>query len=159
MGVNYFTDKQIRELKANKYVKRVSNKSITYTEECRQQMHEYSIQGLSAKMSCIKLGFNLATLGESRIYNLQTISNNQAERMEGFKDTRNTNSGRPSLKNLSSKEIIKRQNERIEYLKQELEFVKKNDLIERKALDRYLKKQSVKNSKKYITKFPKNKTK
>ena len=30
MGVNYFTDEQVEILRQNKYVKNVSNKSITY---------------------------------------------------------------------------------------------------------------------------------
>ena len=33
MGKNYFTDEQVELLKKNKYVKHVSNKSITYTLE------------------------------------------------------------------------------------------------------------------------------
>ena len=36
MGVNYFTDEQVELLKKNKYVKHVSNKSITYTLEFKE---------------------------------------------------------------------------------------------------------------------------
>ena len=33
MGVNYFTEEQVKELEKNPYVKKVSNKSITYAKE------------------------------------------------------------------------------------------------------------------------------
>ena len=33
MGVNYFTEEQVKELEKNPYVKKVSNKSITYEKE------------------------------------------------------------------------------------------------------------------------------
>ena len=37
MGKNYFTAEQIEKLKDNPYVKNISEKSITYTEEFRSQ--------------------------------------------------------------------------------------------------------------------------
>ena len=40
MGVNYFTEEQVRELEKNPYVKKVSNKSITYAEEFKE-LHIY----------------------------------------------------------------------------------------------------------------------
>ncbi len=33
MGANYFSDEQVKELEKNPYVKKVSVKSITYSEE------------------------------------------------------------------------------------------------------------------------------
>ena len=33
MGANYFNDEQVKELEKNPYVKKVSSKSITYSEE------------------------------------------------------------------------------------------------------------------------------
>lgn len=36
MGVNYFTEEQVKELEKNPYVKKVSNKSITYAKEFKE---------------------------------------------------------------------------------------------------------------------------
>lgn len=36
MGVNYFSDEQVKELEKNPYVKKVSIKSITYSEEFKE---------------------------------------------------------------------------------------------------------------------------
>lgn len=36
MGVNYFSDEQVKELEKNPYVKKVSVKSITYSEEFKE---------------------------------------------------------------------------------------------------------------------------
>ncbi|MGN8661282.1 HTH domain-containing protein [Catenibacterium mitsuokai] len=36
MGVNYFSDEQVKELEKNTYVKKVSIKSITYSEEFKE---------------------------------------------------------------------------------------------------------------------------
>ena len=35
MGVNYFTEEQVKELEKNPYVKKVSNKSITYAKNSK----------------------------------------------------------------------------------------------------------------------------
>ncbi|MGN8659733.1 HTH domain-containing protein, partial [Catenibacterium mitsuokai] len=36
MGANYFSDEQVKELGKNPYVKKVSVKSITYSEEFKE---------------------------------------------------------------------------------------------------------------------------
>ena len=36
MGVNYFTDEQVEELRKNPYVKKVSEKGITYEESFKE---------------------------------------------------------------------------------------------------------------------------
>ena len=36
MGVNYFTEEQVKELEKNPYEKKVSNKSITYAKEFKE---------------------------------------------------------------------------------------------------------------------------
>ena len=36
MGINYFTDEQVEELRNNPYVKNVSHKAITYEETFKE---------------------------------------------------------------------------------------------------------------------------
>jgi transposase len=54
-------------------------------------------------------------------------------RPEGCEDTRKNNTGRPSTKDLTDAEKIKRLNQKISYLNQENEFLKKNIQMDRQA--------------------------
>lgn len=125
MGKNYFTPEQVEQLKKNKYVKHVSEKSITYTEEFKETfMLEYKT-GKTRSQILIEMGFDPKILGTSRIRNISYITRKQAKRPEGFKDTRadNPNIGRPSTKNLTKEELIERQKQEIEVLKAKVEFL------------------------------------
>ena len=54
-------------------------------------------------------------------------------RPEGFEDTRKNHSGRPATKQLTDVEKIKRLDQKITYLNQENEFLKKNIQMDRQA--------------------------
>lgn len=131
MGVNYFTDEQVKILKANPNVKNVSNKAITYTDQFKEHfVNEYN-KGKLPRMIFEEVGLSIEILGKSRINESSKRFRKQAERLEGFNDTRSINSGRPLTKHLTKDEIINRQKAEIEYLKQEREF-----LLELKRLER-----------------------
>ena len=66
MGKYYFTNEQVELLKKNKYVKHVSNKSITYTLEFKKLfITEYGIK--SATIIFEKAGLPKSILGYERI--------------------------------------------------------------------------------------------
>ncbi|HOR18188.1 MAG TPA: hypothetical protein PL147_04845 [Bacilli bacterium] len=131
MGVNYFTDEQVKILKANPNVKNVSNKAITYTDQFKEHfVNEYN-KGKLPIVIFEDVGLSVKILGKIRIQESSRRFRKQAERLEGFNDTRSTNSGRPLTKHLTKDEIINRQKAEIEYLKQEREF-----LLELKRLER-----------------------
>lgn len=145
MGRNHFTLEQIEVLRKNKYVKRVSEKGITYTEEFKEIfLIEYKSGHLPSQILS-RLGFDPKALGPSRIGNITKRIMKQAKRADGFKDTRAENSGRPSVKDLSEAEMIKRQKDQIEYLKQQVEFLSDLRRLEREAM--WKKSKSGKNSK------------
>lgn len=123
MGKNYFTPEQVEQLKKNKYVKHVSEKAITYTEEFKEVfILEYQSGKLPSQI-LIELGFDIKMLGQSRIDNIAERYKNQAIRPEGFKDTRALASGRPLERELSQEELIERQRQEIELLKAKVEFL------------------------------------
>lgn len=131
MGVNYFTDEQVKILKANPNVKNVSNKAITYNDSFKEYfVNEYN-KGKLPIVIFEDVGLSVEILGKIRINESSKRFRKQAERIEGFNDTRSTNSGRPLTKHLTKDEIINRQKAEIEYLKQEREF-----LLELKRLER-----------------------
>ena len=133
MGKNYFTPEQVEQLRKNKYVKHVSEKAITYTEEFKETfMLEYET-GKTRSQILIEMGFDPKMLGTSRIRNISYMTRKQANRPEGFKDTRSTESGRPRTKDLTQEELIERQKQEIEILKAKVEFLSLLRKAEREA--------------------------
>ena len=95
MGKNYFTPEQVEQLKKNKYVKHVSEKAITYTEEFKEVfMIEYNSEKIPSQI-LTEMGFDIKVLGSSRVKKISERTKKQSIRPEGFKDTRTTESGRP----------------------------------------------------------------
>lgn len=141
MGVNYFTDEQVKILKANPNVKNVSNKAITYTDQFKEHfVNEYN-KGKLPIVIFEDVGLSVEILGKIRIQESSKRFRKQAERLEGFNDTRSTNSGRPLTKHLTKDEIINRQKAEIEYLKQEREFLLELKRLEREVIRKSKSKQ------------------
>ncbi len=150
MGVNYFTNEQVLELRSNPNVKNVSNKSITYHVDFKEHFIQEYQKGKLPSQIFIEAGFDLSYMGNSRIKQASRNWRNQNLRIEGLKDTRKGNSGRPQTKDLSKDELIERQKTQIEYLKQERDFLLELKRLERQAIkkQRLSQKTNLKSSKK-----------
>lgn len=149
MGKNYFTPEQVEQLKQNKYVKNVSDKAITYTEEFREVfLLEYNTGKLPSQI-LMEMGFDCKVLGKKRIQMISQRVRKQSTRPEGFKDTRadNPNMGRPSTKDLTAEEIIAKQKAEIELLKAKVEFLSDLKRLEREAMWKASKSKKKKSSK------------
>lgn len=149
MGKNYFTPEQVEELRKNKYVKNVSDKAITYTEEFKKVfLLEYN-EGKLPSQILTEMGFDYKVLGERRVSNITQAVKKQSLRPEGFKDTRNDNPnmGRPSTKDLTPEEIIAKQKTEIELLKAKVEFLLDLKRLEREAMWAVSKSKKKKSSK------------
>ena len=149
MGKKYFTPEQVEDLRQNKYVKKVSEKSITYTEEFKEIfILEYNSGKLPSHI-LIEMGFDPKILGQKRVDTIVQRTKQQSLRLEGFKDTRtnNPNSGRPISRNLSQEEIIAKQQTEIELLKAKVEFLSDLKRLEREAMWKASKLKKKKSSK------------
>ena len=149
MGKNYFTPEQVEQLRQNKYVKNVSEKAITYTEEFKKVfLLEYN-EGKLPSQILAEMGFDYKVLGERRVSNISYAIKKQSVRPEGFKDTRsdNSNMGRPSTKDLTTEEIIAKQKAEIELLKAKIEFLSDLKRLEREAMWKALKSKKKKSLK------------
>lgn len=147
MGKNYFTPEQVEQLKKNKYVKHVSEKAITYTEEFKEVfMIEYNSGKLPSQI-LFEMGFDHKALGQSRIDGISRRTIKQSIRPEGFKDTRSTESGRPRTRDLTQEELIERQKIEIEVLKAKVEFLSLLRMAEREAAWKESKSKKKKSSK------------
>lgn len=131
MSNKLFTKEEIQELSKNKYVKHVSEKGITYTQEFKEEFIKKYNNGELPTEIFRGLGFDTQIIGQKRIsscaYRFQTYN----ERLDGFVDKRKDSSGRPKTKNVSLEEQLARAQEKILYLQQENEFLKKIRRVER----------------------------
>ena len=147
MGKNYFTLEQVEQLRKNKYVKHVSEKAITYTEEFKEVfMMEYNSGKLPSQI-LTEMGFDCKVLGEARVDGISRRTRIQSIRPEGFKDTRSTESGRPRTRDLTKEELIERQKQEIEVLKAKVEFLSLLRRAEREATWKESKSKKKKSSK------------
>ena len=95
MSNKIFTIEEQEKLRVNPYVKNVTDKSITYTEEFREYFINQYKQGKLPKEIFKEAGFDINILGNKRIKSNTNRFKKMSERIEGFKDTREENSGRP----------------------------------------------------------------
>lgn len=136
MGVNYFTDEQVEELRKNPYVKKVSEKGITYEEGFKELFLIDFNNGMRPTEIFRKYGFDTDVLGYDRIRSFSRRAKDQSEREAGFEDQRKHSSGRPRTKDLTDEERIQRLELKIKTLKQENDFLKRVRFINRKQLSK-----------------------
>ena len=133
MSKKIFTNEEIEILSKNKYVKRVSAKWITYTDEFKRIFISEDEKGKFPRSIFEECGFDINILGIKRIemaaYRLRTAYNKRG--ILGLQDTRKENSGRPREKELSIEEKYERLKAQISLLKAENELLKKLDMLER----------------------------
>jgi transposase len=133
MSKKIFTDQEIELLKQNKYVKQVSSKGITYTDEMKQFSIAKSEEGLLSSEIFELAGFESKILGKDRPK--QALSRwkkaYKKSGVMGLQDTRKGKSGRPLERELSLEEQLERERAKNKFLKVQLELQKKLDMIER----------------------------
>jgi hypothetical protein len=134
MGKNYFTYDELEELKTNKYVKRISIKSIKYTREFKELFWEQFKDGIAPRDILSGLGINPDILKPMRIYSLTNGIKKQASRIEGFNDNRANNPGRLRKNPKSLEDRVSAQDLEIRKLYQKIEFLKKNIFLEEQSL-------------------------
>ena len=133
MGKHYFTKEQIEILKVNPYIKIVSEKAITYTDEFKEIfLREYKTNQFPTSIF-EKYGLPISILGQKRIANCSSRWRMQELRVDGIKDTRKINSGRPIERDLTAEEQINRLKDQNEYLKQQVEFLSQLRRLEREV--------------------------
>lgn len=136
MSKKLFTEEQINILKQNRYVKKVSLKGITYTDEFKRIFIAENSKGKPPRIIFEECGFNIDIIG------IQRVKSSASRWRLAFKnggvskltDTRKYNTGRPTEKNISLEEKYKRLESKVKLLQAENELLKKLDMIERRVL-------------------------
>lgn len=133
MSKRTFTEKEIKQLLANKYVKSVSSKGITYTDEFKHIFFAEKEKGKFSSKIFKECGFDVDTLGTDRIKSVSKRWRTAYSKngIDGLRDTRADNSGRPRDRELTLEEKNARLEAQINLLKAENELLKKIRFAER----------------------------
>ena len=132
MGIRYFTEEEIEYLSSNIYVESVNEKQITYTIEFKQFFVREYMNGKGPTLIFESVGLYKRILGAKRIE--KATSRWMKAYENGTLDVSATLLNRhPVLKakNITDKELIRRQEAKIKLLELEVELLKKIDLKER----------------------------
>lgn len=126
-----FTDAQVKKLSKNKWIKNISNKGITYTDEFKYKLVKECENYKKFPQDIFKeCNIDPEIVGKSRIRNCAYRWRIQFSKTGELKDTRIDNDGRPLERKLSDKEKLERAEAKIKLLEAENELLKKNELIE-----------------------------
>lgn len=132
-----FDEKTIELLRANPYIAKVSEKSITYSDEFKRLFIEEYLKGKTPKVIFTEFGFDIEILGVKRYEQAAArwIRSYRKDGIIGLRDTRQDNCGRPTEKPLSKDAIIQKQQAKIDLLEEQLELLKKLDVNERRLVN------------------------
>ena len=133
MSKKLFTEKERKILSTNQYVKKISPKGITYTDEFKRIFITENKNGKFPREIFERYGFDVNILGIERV---KCCGNRwrapyRKNGICGLKDSRKENSGKHNEKNLSIQEKFERLKAQNNLLKAENELLKKIDMMER----------------------------
>lgn len=123
MSKKLFTDVQVKKLSKNKWIKNVTNKGITYTNEFKYKLvkecENYKKFPQEVFREC---GIDPEIVGKGRIEASAHRWRKQLNYIGKITDTRTTNSGNTLKRELSDKEKLERAEVRIKLLEAENEL-------------------------------------
>ena len=133
MSKKTFTEKEISLLSKNPYVRSVSEKGITYSNEFKKLFMNQSENGMFPREIFEASGFDIEVIGMSRIRNSARRWRKafKQDGILGLEDTRLNNSGRPLERELTPEEKCSRLEAQVNLLKAENELLKKIRFAER----------------------------
>lgn len=133
MNIHLLTPEAIEALKKSCYVANVSEKVVRFTEEFKEQFWEKYQKGIAAPRILEQMGIDPEWLGESRVAGIRQHIKKQGRQLDGFKDRRLNQPGRASKviseNILHERKRLRRLENEIAYMHQELEFIKKMLLV------------------------------
>ena len=125
-----FTDAQVKKLSKNKWIKNITNKGITYTDEFKYKLVKECENYKRFPQDIFKeCGLDPEIVGIVRIQNSAYRWRKQLNSIGKITDTRKGASGRHLEHELSDKEKLDRAEAKIKLLEAENELLKKNELV------------------------------
>lgn len=134
MNRKIFTPDQLLNIRQNPYVKSATSNTIHFTVAFKEKFWEQYEKGISPVTIMLSMGFDPNTLGTSRILGIVRHIKEQLRSENGLRDEyyRPLTDEEPRKSMPPSKTLLHMQHQ-INYMKQELEFIKKIILADREA--------------------------
>lgn len=136
MSIKIFTEDQIKKLSNNQYVRNISPKGITYTDEFKRIFISENEKGKFPREIFEDHGFEIDIVGMKRVESSgkRWRKAYREEGILGLRDIRKEKSGRPRDKELSIEQKYERLKAQNNLLKAENEILKKIDSLERRLI-------------------------
>ena len=133
MSKKLFSNKDIELLSKNKYVKKVSEKGITYTDEFKRLFISENEKGKFPRDIFVECGFDIDVIGLKRIQSAGSRWRSAFRRngIEQLQDTRKFNTGRSTEKDLSLEKKYEKLQAKLKLLQADNELLKKLEMLER----------------------------
>lgn len=135
MSKKLFTNEEVEILSKNIYVKKVSSKGITYSDEFKRLFIVENETGKLPRQIFQECDFDINILGIERVHSSAKRWRSAFRRngVSQLQDTKKFNTGRPTEKELSLQEKYDKLQAKIKFLEAENEFLKKLEMIERRV--------------------------
>ena len=136
MSKKLFTNDEIKMLSKNIYVKKISDKGITYSDEFKRLFIVENEKGKTPRQIFNECGLDVNILGIERVKSSGKRWRSAFRRngVMQLQDNRKFKSGRSSEKELSLEEKYEKLQAKMKLLKAENELLKKLEMIERSVI-------------------------
>lgn len=130
MNKHYFTAEQVLMLRENPYTYQVDQYRLAFTKEFKELFYSEYQAGTLPRQILAKYGYDPAVLGQRRVWGISGHIREQYNKYGGFHEG-NVSSGRTKSAPLhsgmpaSDKDELKQLRYEVDYLKQEVAFLKK----------------------------------
>ena len=130
MPTKLLTKKEMKILRENPYTYSVTEKTLRFTKAFKEEFWDRYQKGDKPKKILRDLGYDPDMLGENRVISIYQSVKSEAESLEGFRDF---SCKKPSVpydkyeknKGVSDNHAIRRLQNEVRYMRQEIEFLKK----------------------------------
>lgn len=126
MKQNKFTQEQVGHLRLSPYVQSVSETTIRYSDDLRELYYQQKDQYKSGRDWLRSVGLGPEVIGIKRVSNLITQLNSHSD----FESYLASKESKKDSQKMSDKERIKFLEHKLNYVKQENKFLKKNMWID-----------------------------
>jgi hypothetical protein len=126
-----FTPEEASILSESLWVKKVTSKMVIFTDDFKEEFLRQHCQGKTSREIITGLGFDAEMLGRSRIEGIQLLVKDYA--LKNKLNLETSNAAEPLVSGASMTTQLKRMQHKLSYMEQQIEFIKKTILADRKA--------------------------
>ena len=120
-----FTEEQQQELRNNKYTAKVTANSLSFTKEFKELFHNEYLTGVLPREILRRYGYPVEILGKQRIWGIAHCIKKEYESNGSFRDVRSPRPAPARSEELTPEQQIQQLQQKLDYLTQEVEFLKK----------------------------------